>query len=67
MSPTFFSTTARYRGRERAWQKKYDAHAPREGTLAPDFTLGNASGEQATTLSQYRGDRPVVLVFGSFT
>jgi peroxiredoxin len=32
------------------------------GELAPDFTLTNQHGEQVT-LSQYRGDRPVVLVF----
>jgi peroxiredoxin len=32
------------------------------GELAPDFTLTNQHGE-AVTLSQYRGDRPVVLVF----
>jgi len=32
------------------------------GELAPDVSLTNQHGE-ATTLSQYRGERPVVLVF----
>ena len=31
-------------------------------TLAPDFTLNNTQG-QSVTLSDYRGDKHVVLVF----
>ncbi len=38
-----------------------------EGQLAPDFTLGSHDRKQRVTLSSYRGDRPVVLVFGSYT
>lgn len=41
--------------------------APKVGELAPDFTLPTLDGHQTVTLSQHRGDRPVVLVFGSFT
>ena len=39
------------------------------GAEAPDFTLlrhGNSTRERVT-LSSYRGNRPVVLVFGSYT
>ena len=38
-----------------------------EGQLAPDFTLGSYDHKQRVALSSYRGDRPVVLVFGSYT
>jgi hypothetical protein len=34
---------------------------------APDFTLKTEDGKQSITLSQYRGKKPVVLIFGSFT
>ncbi|HSL23964.1 MAG TPA: hypothetical protein VK886_20695 [Vicinamibacterales bacterium] len=38
-----------------------------EGDEAPDFTLSWVDRCQTTTLSAHRGDRPVVLVFGSYT
>lgn len=37
------------------------------GDRAPDFTLSDPSGKQATTLSSFQGKKPVVLIFGSFT
>ena len=37
------------------------------GDTAPDFTLGTYDHSQRVTLSTYRGQRPVVLVFGSYT
>jgi hypothetical protein len=40
---------------------------PDIGDPAPDFTLNTHNGKQTIRLSQYRGKRPVVLVFGSFT
>jgi hypothetical protein len=40
---------------------------PAVGAPAPDFTLTTADGKQTITLSQFRGVKPVVLVFGSFT
>jgi hypothetical protein len=44
----------------------------RQGTLAhgdraPDFTLPTADHTGTVTLSSHRGERPVVLVFGSYT
>ena len=50
-----------------AWQKKYDAGAPKVGQIAPDFELRDSDGEHPVRLSEFRGDRPVALVFGSFT
>jgi hypothetical protein len=35
--------------------------------LAPDFTLRTFDEEKTITLSRFRGKKPVVLVFGSFT
>jgi EF hand len=34
---------------------------------APNFTLKTADGKQAYSLSQWKGKKPIVLVFGSFT
>ena len=39
----------------------------RPGDLAPDFTLDNYNHSDRVTLSSHRGQRPVVLVFGSYT
>lgn len=38
-----------------------------EGDSAPDFTLSRQDGTGQVTLSSHRGQRPVVLVFGSYT
>jgi hypothetical protein len=37
------------------------------GDPAPDFTLPLHDGSGHVTLSSFRGERPVVLVFGSYT
>jgi hypothetical protein len=38
-----------------------------EGDLAPDFDLSTHDRTGRVTLSSHRGQRPVVLVFGSYT
>ncbi len=43
------------------------SEGPAVGALAPDFTLTTADGKGKITLSQHRGKRPLVLIFGSFT
>ena len=48
-------------------QKMLDAQAPKAGDLAPDFTLSDISGTESVTLSDFRGKKPVALVFGSYT
>ncbi|MBE9475221.1 MAG: redoxin domain-containing protein [Chloroflexi bacterium] len=56
-----------YIKKEKAWQKKYDASAPKVGDQAPDFELADTSGENLVRLSDFKGRKPVALVFGSFT
>ncbi len=41
--------------------------SPAVGTVAPDFTLDTLSGDRAITRSVFQGDRPLVLIFGSYT
>jgi Iodothyronine deiodinase len=41
--------------------------APHVGVAAPDFVLWTHDKKEQARLSQYRGKKPVVLVFGSFT
>ncbi len=41
--------------------------ALRAGDDAPDFTLSPPGGGEPFTLSSMRGERPVALVFGSYT
>lgn len=50
-----------------AWWDYYDPLSPREGTEAPEFELLDIKGEKSVKLSEFRGDKPVALVFGSFT
>ena len=37
------------------------------GDLAPDFTLPELKGSKEVTLSSFRGKKPVVLIFASYT
>jgi len=60
-------STMHFIKKEKAWQKKYDARAPKVGDQAPDFELTDVSGEHQVHLSDFQGSKPVVLVFGSFT
>jgi AhpC/TSA family/EF hand len=43
------------------------AEGPKLEAPAPDFTLKSPDGKRSVTLSDYRGKKPVVLIFGSFT
>ena len=63
----FIQRTLRYRKEFSAWQKEYDALAPKAGDLAPAFELSDVSGQHRVRLSDFRGEKPVALVFGSFT
>ena len=51
----------------RTWQEHYDPLAPKVGDIAPAFELRNINGEDPVRLSDFRGKKPVALVFGSFT
>ena len=54
------------RGRNRKRKRRPD-NAPKIGQLAPDFKLKSLDGKSTTTLSDYRGKKPVILFFGSYT
>jgi hypothetical protein len=41
--------------------------SPGVGDDAPDFTLKTLDGSAAVTLSSYKGECPVALIFGSYT
>jgi hypothetical protein len=43
------------------------AEALQVGEPAPDFDLLSLDGESRTRLAEFRGKRPVVLFFGSYT
>ena len=49
------------------WQKENKPNVPKIGELAPDFELSDNTGEKSVRLSDFRGKKPVVLLFGSFT
>lgn len=61
------ATAQGWRIHELEWQLANDVEAPKVGELAPDFALEDPSGEIAVRLSDFRGKRPVALVFGSYT
>ena len=41
--------------------------APKLGEIAPDFELHSPDGLTSVRLSSFRGNKPVALIFGSFT
>ena len=44
-----------------------DAMGPKVDTYPPDFCLKQLSTEERVRLSSFRGQRPVALIFGSYT
>ncbi len=59
--------TIKTRKKSQEWQKKFDALAPKAGDLAPDFELRDTDGQNSVCLTDFQGQKPVVLIFGSFT
>jgi len=59
--------TFKSREAAQAWQKRQDTAAPKAGDLAPDFELCDISGQHPVQLSRLSAERPVALIFGSFT
>jgi hypothetical protein len=51
----------------RIWQEQYERSAPNVSDLAPDFELSDSLGLISVRLSSFRGQKPVALIFGSFT
>jgi hypothetical protein len=55
------------RAEELSWQLETDRQAPKVGEEAPDFVLEDPGGHTKVRLSDFRGKRPVALMFGSYT
>jgi hypothetical protein len=51
---------------ETLWMSARAGHL-QAGDAAPDFTLKSPDGSAQVRLSSFRGAKPVVLVFGSYT
>lgn len=51
---------------ERLWMSARAGHLT-AGEAAPDFTLKTVDGSAQVRLSSFRGAKPVVLIFGSYT
>ena len=47
--------------------RQLDGLAPKVGDVAPGFELHDVNGENAIRLSAFRGQKPVALIFGSYT
>ena len=58
------SDAQRRKGRGRMHRPDY---APALGADAPGFTLKPVDGKSEVELASFQGDKPVVLVFGSYT
>ena len=41
--------------------------APALGAAAPNFKLTSVEGDRSVELASFKGDRPVILIFGSYT
>ena len=67
MPISFIRDTLQYRRKSNEWQRKYDAQAPKDGDHAPDFELRDVFGALSIKLSDFKGKKPVALIFGSFT
>ncbi len=57
----------KYRREHKAEQERLDALAPKVGDIAPDFELHDVNGENSVRLSDFQGQKPVALIFGSYT
>ena len=44
-----------------------DDDAPKVGDVAPVFTLKSLDGKSETDLASFKGKKPVLLFFGSYT
>ena len=51
-------------GRERLMR---DDDAPQVGDVAPVFTIKSLDGKSETDLASFKGKKPVLLFFGSYT
>ncbi len=60
-----FTTGAVAQQKFRSWGR--EDNAPKVGDIAPTFKLKSLDGTEETDLEQFRGKKPMVLFFGSYT
>ena len=48
-------------------RRSADREAPKVGDTAPLFTLKTLDGKREVSLDSFRGKRPVMVIFGSYT
>jgi hypothetical protein len=58
-----------FKGRKEAMarQKEGEKFAPKVGEESPDFKLADTDGKNEVVLKQVCKEKPVVLIFGSYT
>ena len=56
-----------HRKHEKIWLEKYDVRAPKAGEIAPDFELRDVNGQNPVHLYDLIGEKPVAIIFESFT
>ena len=44
-----------------------DQSGPNEGEMPPDFELKRLGSDETVRISDFRGKRPVAMIFGSYT
>jgi hypothetical protein len=67
LADPYAGLTVRDQAHGRGLMQARSANVPKVGQSAPAFALSTADGKQTIRLSDYRGKRPVVLIFGSLT
>lgn len=63
----FVDSVDAQRGRRGQRQGRSDSGSLQVGEMAPTFVLKSLDGESETDLASFRGNKPVVLFFGSYT
>ncbi len=54
-----------YRPLEQSWQNEFDINAPKSGQQAVEFSLLHSDGKTTSQLSDFLGEKPVVLFLGA--
>ena len=55
----------KYRPLEQNWQNEFDINAPKAGQQAVEFSLLQSDGKTTSQLSDFLGEKPVVLFLGA--
>lgn len=61
------SKARHYQQLEADWHETQEKIAPNVGDLAPDFRLADPAATEFVQLSDFRGQKPVLLLFGAHT